>query len=64
MDNDYILAALTHERLSEMHAAARVAALLAAAPPRRRAVRAAVGRLLVTLGNRLLAGVTPVRAAA
>ena len=64
MDNDYILAALTHERLNDMRAEARAMALRAEARPPRRPVRVAVGRLLVRVGNRLLAGVTPVRAAA
>ena len=61
--NDYLLGALTRERIDEMHAAARLAVLLAAGG-RPRPLRVVVGRLLVRLGNRLLADFAPARAAA
>ena len=61
--NDYLLAALTRERIDEMQAAARLAALRAAGG-RPRPLRLVVGRLLVRVGNRLLADFAPARAAA
>jgi len=64
MDNDYILTALMRERLNDMRAEAWVSAIRAAARPPRRPVRTVVGRLLVRLGNRLLAGVAPAQATA
>ncbi len=61
--NEYLLSALMHQRIEEMHAAAWAAALRAAGRPRR-PLRVVVGRLLVKLGNRLLADFAPARAAA
>ena len=61
--NDYLLAALTRERIDEMHTAARLAALRAAGG-HPRPLRLVVGRLLVRVGNRLLADFAPAQAAA
>jgi hypothetical protein len=62
--NDYVLGALTNERLDELRAQARAAALLAEGRRPRPPLRVAVGGLLVRLGNRLLAGGAPARATA
>ena len=61
--NDYLLTTLMRQRIEDMHAAARVAALRAAARPRQ-PLRVVIGRLLVRMGNRLLADFAPARAAA
>jgi hypothetical protein len=60
--NDYLVAALAHERLRELRVQARMAALRADRP-RARSLRVVIGQLLVRLGHRV-AGVTPARAAA
>lgn len=60
--NDYLVAALAHERLGELRAQARLAALRT---ERRgaRPLRVVVGHLLVRLGHRV-AGLTAARATA
>jgi hypothetical protein len=60
--NDYVLAALTNERLRELRAQASVAALCSERGASR-PLRVVVGELLVRLGQRV-AGLTPARAAA
>jgi len=60
--NDYIVTALTHERLEDMRAQARAAALRAEGRASR-PLRVVVGQLLVRLGQRV-AGFTPARATA
>jgi hypothetical protein len=59
--NDYVLAALTDERLRELRAQASVAALRSQHASR--PLRVVVGELLVRLGQRV-AGPTPARVAA
>ena len=61
--NDYVLAALTHERLEAMRAEAWAAGLRAQRRRPRRPLRVVVGALLVRLGHRV-AGLTPARVAA
>ena len=61
--NEYCHELIVRERLQELRAAARVMALREAARPRT-PLRVAAGHALVRLGNRLLTGVTPVRATA
>ncbi len=60
--NEYCMQEIAGERLREMRAAAQIAALCAEAP--RPPLRVILGHALVRLGNRLLGGLTTVRAAA
>lgn len=61
--NEYCLHAMVKERIGQLRADVRAADLRAAgrAP---RPLRVALGHLLVRLGNRLLADLSPARAAA
>ena len=60
--NDYVLAALTHDRLQELRAQASMAALRSRRGASR-PLRVVVGELLVRLGQRM-AGLTPARGTA
>lgn len=61
--NEYCVQMLARQRLQDLRAEANAMALREAAHPRT-PLRVAVGHALVRLGNRLLSGVTPVRATA
>ena len=62
--NEYCLHSMMRERIADIHAEVRAAALRAAVRGPRQPVRVVVGQFLVRLGNRLLAGVAPARATA
>jgi hypothetical protein len=59
--NEFLVSALMQERQAEMQQAAQVAALRART---RQPLRVVIGRALVRIGNRLLTGFSPARAAA
>jgi len=61
--NEYCVQMMARQRLDDLRAAANARALRAAAR-RSTPVRLWLGLVLVRLGNRLLDGFTPVRAAA
>ena len=52
--NEYCLHSMMKERIAEIRADVRAAALRAEARGRRRPVRVVLGQLLVRLGNRLI----------
>jgi hypothetical protein len=62
--NEYCLQAMVNERIEAMRADMRAAALRAALRGPRKPLRVVLGHLLVRVGTRLSAGVTPARATA
>jgi hypothetical protein len=62
--NEYCLQAMVNERLEQLRADMQAAALRRACRVARRPVRMVIGQLLVKMGTRLLAGLSPARAAA
>ena len=61
--NEYCLHAMVKERIAQLRVDIRAAELRAAGRSRQ-PLRVALGHLLVRLGNRLLADLSPARAAA
>ena len=62
--NEYCLQAMVKERVEQLRADMQAAALRRARRASQRPVRMVIGQLLVRIGTRLLAGLSPARAAA
>ena len=62
--NEYCLQKMVNEHIERIRADMQAAALRRAQRTPRRPVRMVIGQLLVRIGNRLLTGLSPARAAA